>query len=238
MNKSFTVNLGSLHVLDNLTDEQAGKLFKALYALKKGEEIHMDSMTIIAIAPFKSQHIRQKANSINGAKGGRPKKDTIEKQEVIKPNESETKANQKQTESEPKANEKPNESEIIEPKVAEPKKLKKELSYNNVIFEKFRQKYLGNKKGNETEFNNFCKHKDWKEVLLLLEPAIDNQILERQKKIDNKQFVPEWKHLQTWINKRCWEEEMSKEIITTNNNNNVHTTKELTWNTDTENTEE
>lgn len=76
-------------------------------------------------------------------------------------------------------------------------------------FNLFRKKYLGTKNGNETEFKNFQKHKDWKTVLPLLATAIDNQISEREQKILNKQFVPEWKNLQTWINKRCWEQEVT-----------------------------
>ena len=60
-----------------------------------------------------------------------------------------------------------------------------------------------------TEFENFQKkHRDWKEVL----PSLSG-ILERQEKARNEKrasggFVPEWKNLSTWINQRCWEEEI------------------------------
>lgn len=78
------------------------------------------------------------------------------------------------------------------------------------IFDGFRKLYGGIKKGNETEFKNFQKkHKDWKEVLPQLEPIIKKQIEHRRRKELKKEFVPEWKHLQTWINQRCWEEELS-----------------------------
>lgn len=77
-----------------------------------------------------------------------------------------------------------------------------------LLFEKFKKKYGGTKKGSETEFINFQRHKDWKLVLPTLETAVDNQILERKQKTERKEFVPEWKNLQTWINQRCWEQEV------------------------------
>lgn len=78
---------------------------------------------------------------------------------------------------------------------------------NKNTFDAFRKLYPGTKKGNETEFGNFVKkHQDWLVVLPTLEDTIKNQILQRQKKKNNGDFVPEWKHLVTWINQRCWEE--------------------------------
>jgi len=84
-------------------------------------------------------------------------------------------------------------------------------------FEIFRKKYYGKKTGLETEFKNFIKkHKDWREVLPLLLPAVNKQIeereamIERQKK-DRNVFVAFPKHLKTWINNRSWEEETVEE---------------------------
>ena len=74
-------------------------------------------------------------------------------------------------------------------------------------FNIFRTAYKGTKKGNETEFSNFMKHKDWEKCLPLLLTALNNQIADRQNKAKLNAFVPEWKHLSTWINQRCWEEE-------------------------------
>lgn len=81
-----------------------------------------------------------------------------------------------------------------------------------IYFENFRKKYKGTKKGNETEFNNFKKQKDWLKVINLLEPAVDSQILWRKTAKDNDIFYPEWKNLTTWINQRCWEEECPEQI--------------------------
>lgn len=76
------------------------------------------------------------------------------------------------------------------------------------IFDSARKLYPGTKRGNETEFRNFQKkHTDWKEVLPLLEPAIQNQIAWR-KSAKEKEFRPPWKNFKTWINNRCWEDEV------------------------------
>ena len=76
------------------------------------------------------------------------------------------------------------------------------------IFNTFRKLYPGTKRGNDTEFENFKKkHKDWKEVLPNLEKALKNQIGWRKEMKAAGTFVPEWKHLKTWINNRCWEDE-------------------------------
>ena len=79
--KSFILHKDSLSVLDDLSDEQAGRLFKAIRAHQCGIDIEIDAITKIAISPFKSQFDRDdekyekkvNANKINGMKGGRPK---------------------------------------------------------------------------------------------------------------------------------------------------------------------
>lgn len=76
------------------------------------------------------------------------------------------------------------------------------------IFDHFRKQYPGTKLGLPTEFSNFQKkHKDWKEVLPFLETSLKSQILNRTQKAGRGEFVPEWKHLKTWINTRSWEQE-------------------------------
>jgi len=78
-----------------------------------------------------------------------------------------------------------------------------------LLFDKFRTLYPGTKRGNSTEFTNFTKkHSDWKETINFLMPALQKQIAHRAKLQENKQFVPQWKNLQTWINQRCWEIEI------------------------------
>lgn len=79
--KSFIVHHDSLEVINKLTDEQAGKLLKAIKAYQLGEDFEMDLMTDLVFTPFKSQFIRDdekyqnivNRNKNNGLKGGRPK---------------------------------------------------------------------------------------------------------------------------------------------------------------------
>ena len=86
------------------------------------------------------------------------------------------------------------------------------VNKNKEIFEKSRELFPGTKKGNDTEYDNFVKkHKDWKDVLPLLLPAVEKQIKYRAN-IPSDKFIAEWKHFRTWINQRCWEDEMSETV--------------------------
>lgn len=77
-------------------------------------------------------------------------------------------------------------------------------------FDVFRIFYQGTKRGLETEFDNFCKkHKDWKEVLPDLLELYKCQLNVKQSLKANKEFVAQEKNLQTYINQRSWEEEIS-----------------------------
>lgn len=78
-------------------------------------------------------------------------------------------------------------------------------------FEIFRLKYPGVKRGLETEFEYFTKKtKDWKDILPQLLPLLNTQINIRTIIEQRGDFIPEWKHLKTWINNRCWEEELKE----------------------------
>lgn len=80
-----------------------------------------------------------------------------------------------------------------------------------VTFEKARKLYPGAKRGFDKEFVNFKKkHRDWREVLPLLEPAIQNQI--RWRETANGEFRPPWKNFPTWINSGWWEFEPEVEL--------------------------
>ena len=56
--KSFIVHYDSLNVLDDLTDDQAGLLFKAIKAYHLGDDIELDPLTNIAMSPFRNQFER------------------------------------------------------------------------------------------------------------------------------------------------------------------------------------
>jgi hypothetical protein len=92
MKTGFILHLDSLSVLDELTNEQAGILFKAIRDYNSGKEPELDFAMRMAFIPFKNQFERdlEKYNSTcernrnNGSKGGRPKKPTeTQKTQVV-----------------------------------------------------------------------------------------------------------------------------------------------------------
>ena len=77
---------------------------------------------------------------------------------------------------------------------------------NKTIFDNFRQIYPGRKRGLDTEFADFCKkHKDWREVLPKLLPAVQAQKIYAVQQKAAEKFVPEWKDLKSWLYNRYWE---------------------------------
>ncbi len=76
-------------------------------------------------------------------------------------------------------------------------------------FETARQAYPGTKRGCETELKYFRKtHKDWRQVISLLLPAIEKQKSYWQKEGTQTRFMP---HFKTWIYNRHWELELASE---------------------------
>lgn len=65
MKKSFILHIDSLEILDDLTIEQSGKLFKAIRDYHKGVEPELDAITKIAFSPFKNQFIRDNKQYID-----------------------------------------------------------------------------------------------------------------------------------------------------------------------------
>lgn len=86
-------------------------------------------------------------------------------------------------------------------------------------FERFRIMYPGTKRGFATEYGNLKnKHKDYKEVIPKLVPALRNEIAWHTHLRKIGAFCPEYKNMQTWINQRCWEQEFNKEQLNSGTN--------------------
>jgi len=88
--KSFILHIDSLGILNELTDEQAGQLFKLIYNYynpNKPIETQITQLVNLAFYPFKSQFERDlqaynkvcDRNKNNGMLGGRPKKNNPNK---------------------------------------------------------------------------------------------------------------------------------------------------------------
>jgi len=82
-----------------------------------------------------------------------------------------------------------------------------------LVFDSARVIFKGTKRGLETEYSNFQKHKDWKESLSKLKSSIEAETNHRQALSEKGEFLPNWKNFQTWINNRCWENEYNVEIV-------------------------
>lgn len=181
-----------LELFIDMSDEDAGKMIKAI-AKNSDEDLPFGLKIVFKVFEKQFSRDEKSYNSIvernkkNGKKGGRPKTQKNPNNPVG------FLGTQKSQEEE-----------------EEEKEEKKKEIYKET-FELFRKKYPGTKKGLDTEFANFKKkHKDWKEAISILEPALEKQIQTREALTTAKKFVPEWKHLRTWINQRSWEEEPAK----------------------------
>ena len=195
MKKSFILHNDSLDVLDSLTDDQAGQIFKAIKSHQRGEEVLLDGLLQAIFIPFKNQLDRDEEkyqkiverNKANGKKGGRPSKP--KKPTGLSGNPKEPKKAHSDNDSD-SDNKKDN--------------IKEE-------FEKFWKAYP-NKKGKDYAEECFYKAKEKKKFIIDdLLSAIEEQKKERERleKIP-KSFVPSWKNPSTWINQGCWKDEVTE----------------------------
>ena len=88
---SFLLYIDKKEIVENLTDEQAGKVFKAIYKyVDEKEEIELDPVSKIVFVMFKQLLDKDEnrylsiveRNRINGSRGGRPKKEENPKNPV------------------------------------------------------------------------------------------------------------------------------------------------------------
>ena len=79
--KSFVLHIDSLEILDDLTNDQAGVLFKAIKAYQNDDEFNLESIVKMVFIPFKNQFIRDnekytktcERRAVAGSKGGKQK---------------------------------------------------------------------------------------------------------------------------------------------------------------------
>jgi hypothetical protein len=93
---SFILHIDSLCVLDKMTEQQAGILFKAIYFYQKNGTLpELDFAIDMAITPFVNQFKRDEfkysefidKQKQNGSKGGRPRKNTDNETVIKNPQE-------------------------------------------------------------------------------------------------------------------------------------------------------
>jgi hypothetical protein len=187
MKKSFLLHVDALTVLNELSNEQAGQLFKAIANFQNGTELNPFSDPgafglRMAFLPFKNQFARdvEKYNGIvernkeNGKKGGRPKKE--------------------------------NETEKTQPVIEKPKKAVNENDNVNVNEKELLNNSFGifwdiyDKKTDKIKclkiWKNINKHKH-------------GFIYEQARKYVQNTPDPKFrKNPLTWLNGNCWEDEI------------------------------
>lgn len=87
MKDSFILYTEQAEIINELTNEEAGQLLKAIYNYAKGEEVELSGVTKLAFIPIRQQIDRnnekyeafKEKQSENGKKGGRPRKEETQK---------------------------------------------------------------------------------------------------------------------------------------------------------------
>ena len=196
--KSFIVHHDSLEVIDKLTDEQAGKLLKAIKAYQLGEDFEMDLMTDLVFTPFKSQFIRDdekyqkivNRNKNNGLNGGRPKTQT-NPEEPSKPtglsgNPKEPKKPDSDSDSDSKSDSKNNIKDLFDAKRIIP-------VWNSLGCARHKGLTKSAEKALEKTYKEYCKSakepkelNDWLESYL--KKGFKNWITDHHRDLDNGQW--------------------------------------------------
>ncbi len=193
INKSFIIHKDSLSVLNKLTDEQAGKLFKAIFDYQINNVLPDDTLTSIIFEPFLNQFKRDdvkyqnvvERNKINGSKGGRPKnQDNPLGYLATQENPKEPKKADSDSDSKSDSN---NDQLIVT---------------NNNLFETFWQKYepihtsKGSKKDAEKKFSKIIKKESFDYIMAGLEKYMAHC------KTKNSYT----KAVSTWLNSEGWKD--------------------------------
>lgn len=106
----------------------------------------------------------------------------------------------------------------IEIEIDTEKEIKKDIcASRNILFDQFWFAYPL-KKSKERSRKNFEKLKVDEKLLQTILDAIELQKQEKEVKRQNGNFVPEWKHPTTWLNGKCWEDEVDLTLKTGVNN--------------------
>jgi len=183
---SFILHMDALSVLDELTNEQSGILFKAIRDFNSGKEPELDFAMKMCFIPFKNQFTRDfekyevkcEKNRENGKFGGRPKKTETEKTDMVSEKPNKTESNPKNHDSD---NDNDNENDIL-------------------LFDIFWNLY-GKKIDKAKCF------KAWKKIPKGKRTWIQEQA---RKYVQSTPDVKFRKNLLTWFNGECWNDEIEE----------------------------
>ena len=199
--KSFLLHIDSLDILDDLTNGQAGVLFKAIKAYQHNDDFPLDSIVKIAFSPFKNQFVRDdekyvktcERRAIAGSKGGKQKVANASKCKQEVANVADTKNKNKNKTKNKSDSDNDNKSE-------------------DIIIDRFAE--FWDLYGKKTDSSK-CKAKFSK-----LSKSDTDLLFEKLpayiKSTPDKQYR---KNPITWLNGKCWNDE----IINNNQSKSIHT---------------
>lgn len=186
--KSFIIHKDSLDILDQLDDEQAGKLFKAIFQYQKTGEIEsLDQFTKIILTPFISQFKRDEDKWLNVVERNKANiakrwntKNTTGKTGIPK--------DTKNTDSDSKSDSKSGSDSDSKNELSSEGKFE---SFWNIYGKKL------SRPDAEKKFKAALKKDTFENIIAGLERYI-------KARGSDPQY---WKHPSTWLNQECWKDE-------------------------------
>ena len=215
--KSFVLYCDLIHTVKKLPKEIQADLFMIIleYVNDLNPKIEDNLILDVVFEPIKLQLKRDliewESIKVERAKSG--KKGGINSGESRRTKQTKQTKQMLQNRSKPKQTE-ANEAVNVNVNVNDKVTVVGKDTFVEPLFDLFRGEYLGTKRGLQEELQNFKKHADWEQVLPTLLSTYRAQQAELQKKKYRGEFVPSPKNLKTYINQRCWTEEVGTEFKT------------------------
>ena len=187
--KSFLIHIDSLDILDDLTNEQCGELFKAIKSYQQNEEITLSAIAKIAFSPFKNQFKRDfekyqitcERRAIAGSIGGKQKVANASKYKQDLANVADNKNKNK------------NKNKTNNKNKSDSKNITLTAEFD-LVWSMYGKK--GNRKTSQSKFNKLTDSNK-----KLMSEHLQNYI----DSTPDKQFR---KNLETYINQECWNDEI------------------------------
>ena len=219
--KSFVLYYSFRKHLEILTNEECGKLFKALMDYgEKGQEPDLEGAALMAFSFIACQMDRDaeeyekkcKKRSESGKKGGRPKKITGSEDEQNESNENQTKAkkangfSEKQSKAKKADNDNEYDNDILKPPIVPPEETPvQKASLQEQRFSSFWKEYP-KKVGKQAALKAWEKIRPDAELYESIMQAIATAKESQEWTKENGQYIP---HPATWLNQGRWDDELT-----------------------------
>ena len=216
--KSFVLYLEYAEYFAELTDEQAGKVIKAIYAFEQGQELpELSGASKIAFSAIRNQLVRDNERWEKkvecGKLGGRPKKSKENQEETkTKPNDNQSKTEAKPNDKQTKAymnnelcimsNELCNNPPVVPPEGDGAELAQKEPKVTG--FEEFWQSYP-HKVGKKAALSAWKKLKPNAALRTKIMESLETQKASDQWRRENGRYIP---NPSTWLNQGRWDDQL------------------------------